>query len=334
MLNDCGKRTEPCGVAGADANGRPRRPFVPRSLLELKRFAPMTFVVSFCSVSCCACRSLRRCRRAKDNQPPVATATWRVNHPRAALGSPIDVTYRFQVASNAPAFDQDYRVMVHVLDADDELMWTDDHQPATSRPGSGKPGQTVEYTRTVFVPIYPYIGPATVQMGLYSPKDGKRLPLTGEDSGQRAYKVGTIQLLPQTENIFLIFKDGWHAAERAGDNVEWQWTKKVATIAFRNPKRNVTFYLHGDNPGSAFGETQSLEIAVNGQPVDNDRGRAEAGSRPPHRRSPLRNSARRRWSKSGLTVDKTYVPALLPAANSRDPRELGVRIFHAFVEPR
>jgi hypothetical protein len=35
-----------------------------------------------------------------------------------------------------------------------------------------------------------------------------------------------------------------------------------------------------------------------------------------------------------LTVDKTFVPALLPAANSRDPRELGVRIFHAFVEPR
>ena len=34
-----------------------------------------------------------------------------------------------------------------------------------------------------------------------------------------------------------------------------------------------------------------------------------------------------------IDVDKTYVPALLPASNSRDPRELGIRVFHAFVEP-
>jgi hypothetical protein len=35
-----------------------------------------------------------------------------------------------------------------------------------------------------------------------------------------------------------------------------------------------------------------------------------------------------------IQVDKTYVPALLPAVHSRDPRELGIRVFHTFVEPR
>ena len=35
-----------------------------------------------------------------------------------------------------------------------------------------------------------------------------------------------------------------------------------------------------------------------------------------------------------LEVDKTWVPALVPEANSRNPRELGIRVFHAFVEPR
>jgi hypothetical protein len=34
-----------------------------------------------------------------------------------------------------------------------------------------------------------------------------------------------------------------------------------------------------------------------------------------------------------LEVDKALVPALIPGANSRDPRELGLRVFHAFVEP-
>ena len=34
-----------------------------------------------------------------------------------------------------------------------------------------------------------------------------------------------------------------------------------------------------------------------------------------------------------ISVDKTYVPAVLVAGN-KDPRELGVRVFHAFIDPR
>jgi hypothetical protein len=34
-----------------------------------------------------------------------------------------------------------------------------------------------------------------------------------------------------------------------------------------------------------------------------------------------------------LVVDRTFVPAAIPAMNSRDPRELGVRVFRAYVEP-
>jgi hypothetical protein len=33
-----------------------------------------------------------------------------------------------------------------------------------------------------------------------------------------------------------------------------------------------------------------------------------------------------------LQVDRTFVPALLNAG-SKDPRELGVRVFHAFIQP-
>src|SRR5207245_8791746 len=57
--------------------------------------------------------------------------------------------------------------------------------------------------------------------------------------------------LPQTENVFVMFKDGWHPAETPPDNaaVEWQWTKKEATLSVRNPKKDVVFYLHLDQPG-------------------------------------------------------------------------------------
>ena len=48
------------------------------------------------------------CGGAADTASPLATPTVSVNHTRVPLGSPIEVTYRFQVAPSA-AFDKDYR---------------------------------------------------------------------------------------------------------------------------------------------------------------------------------------------------------------------------------
>ena len=105
------------------------------------------------------------CRRKTETTPPVATPSFSVNRPRAALGSPVEITYRFAVAREA-TFPEDYRVLVHFMDKNEELMWTDDHAPATPT-SKWSPGQTIEYRRTMFVPIYPYIGEAGVYMGLY-----------------------------------------------------------------------------------------------------------------------------------------------------------------------
>jgi hypothetical protein len=34
-----------------------------------------------------------------------------------------------------------------------------------------------------------------------------------------------------------------------------------------------------------------------------------------------------------ISVDRTFVPAAIPALKSNDPRDLGVRVFRAFVQP-
>ena len=34
-----------------------------------------------------------------------------------------------------------------------------------------------------------------------------------------------------------------------------------------------------------------------------------------------------------VTVDKTFVPMQISGGASKDPRELGVRVFHAFIHP-
>ncbi len=277
--------------------------------------------------------ALAGCRRKPAPAPPVATPSLSINHPKAALGSPIDITYKF-VPSAGAKFDEDYRVMVHVVDTDEELMWADDHNPPVPTT-KWTPGVPVEYTRTIFVPVYPYVGDASIEVGLYSTKSQQRLPLAGDDVGQRAYKVAHIQLQPQTENVFLLFKDGWHPAEVADKNasVEWQWTKKSATLAFKNPKKDVVFLLDLDNPGSVFREPQQVTVSVGGTAVK------EFTVNPAERllqKIPLTAAqlGTADMTDVRIDVDKTYVPALLTASNSKDPRELGVRVFHAFVDAR
>jgi len=237
------------------------------------------------------------------------------------------------VVANDAKFDQDYRVMMHVVDADNELMWTDDHNPPTPTT-QWKAGQTVEYTRTVFVPIYPYVGEATLQLGLYSSSSQQRLTLSGEDTGQRAYRVARVQLQPQTQNVFTVFKDGWNPTEVAEHNasVEWQWTKKTATLAFKNPKKDCTFYLELDQPGGIFNETQHVVVTAGGVTVDefDVTPKVQQLRKIPVKADQLGNEE---VSEIKISVDKTFVPVVMTNGTSKDPRELGVRVFHAFVEP-
>ena len=273
------------------------------------------------------------CRRGEAPEPAVATPTIALNHDKAPAGSPIEITYKFVVASGA-SFDRNYRVMVHIVDTDEELMWTDDHDPPVPT-SQWKPGQAVEYTRTVFVPVFPYVGEAGILMGLYSLADQKRLPLDGQDMGQRAYKVGTLGLQPQTENLFTVFKDGWHPAEVAGKNStdEWQWTKREASLAFKNPRKDALLYLDLDSPSPTLHGVQQVRVSIGGQAL-------EEFALPPTERLlrkiplPAARLGDAEMAEVQIAVDATFVPALVPAAQSNDKRELGVRVFHAYVDAR
>src|SRR4051812_3733655 len=129
---------------------------------------------TFACVLACACLAVA-CSRTEDTAPPVATPTVTVNHPDAAVGTPIEMTYRFAVAPNAAIPADDYVVFAHFIDRAGEMLWTDDHQPPTPI-RQWEPGQTIEYTRTLFVPKVAQVGETRIDVGLYSPKTGNRLP--------------------------------------------------------------------------------------------------------------------------------------------------------------
>lgn len=272
------------------------------------------------------------CSKAQDTTPAVAAMQVTLSRPKVALGSPVEVTYKFTVEPNAPNLGK-RRVFVHFLDADEELMWTDDHDPPTPT-SDWKPGQTVEYTRTMFIPSYPYVGAAKIAAGLYTPGNNERLKLANQDRGDRSYKVADFELLPQTENIFVIFKDGWHPAEvitEGAGRTEWQWTKKEAVIAFRNPKRDVTLVLQADNPASASNAAQQVSVQVGDQTVATV---PLSATTAPVLKFPITAAQLGTGDmvEMKFIADKTFVPALDPAMKSSDPRELGARFFHVFIQ--
>ena len=274
------------------------------------------------------------CGRTQQTDTPVATATVALGRADAAIGTPIEMTYRFVVAQDAPKIGEDDTVFVHFIDTDRELMWTDDHQPPVPT-SQWKPGQTIEYTRTMFVPKFPYSGDTSIVIGIYSPKSGTRVPLSGQSRGQREYEVARFNLHPQADNLYVVFKDGWHETEAAEEQtgVEWQWSKKTATLTFRNPMRDALLYLQCDQPVQGLGEPQHVELRVGETVID-------SFPLPAGQRELRKVSLTAAQMGTGETVDvtvavdKTFVPATITQLKSTDARELGIRVFRAYVQPK
>jgi hypothetical protein len=270
---------------------------------------------------------LAGCSGKQENEPAVATPSLSFNKDRVPIGSAVTLTYKFVVAPGA-TFDKDYWVFVHVLDPEGEQMWTDDHQPPVPTT-QWKAGQTVEYKRTIFVPNYPYIGEAVVRLGMYDQPSGKRLVLTAPEASRREYVVAKIQILPSSERIFLMYRDGWHPAEVDSKNPqnEWLWTKKTATISFKNPKKDSTLYLEYDARVDLFNPPQQVTLRIGDQVV----GQFVADKKMPALLTFPISAAQLGPSDMVdlvLDVDKTFKPG------GNDPRDLGIRVFHADIEPK
>jgi hypothetical protein len=272
-----------------------------------------------------------------DSAAPVATVAFSSNKPTVALGSPVDLTYTFTVSPTA-SIQGDYRVFVHFNNADGQLLFGDDHDPPVPT-SQWKAGQKVEYTRSRFVPVVPYLGEVTVQVGLYKGND--RLPLEGMDpkdrsTTARAYKVGTLQFTPSSDAIFVTYPDGWHQDEFSSTDasMSWKWTEKSAVISFKNPHADATLFLEFDARPDVFAGSSPQVVTIS----NGDLALASFPADSPDltlKRIPLTAAQLGTGDKTDLRidVDKSFVPARLPAGG-KDTRELGIRVYHVFVEAR
>ena len=268
------------------------------------------------------------CRRRKPAEVNAIVPSFTVNRPRAPLGSAVEVTYSWNVEPSAKKLAKDYQALVHFLDSHGVLLFDDDHRPNPATT-AWEPGKTYTYTLTKFIPIYPYVGDVEVRMGLY--KDRERVALKAEDTGMQEYKVGKIELLPQTENIFLVYKEGWHNPESRPDNpgLEVTWTKKDALVSFKNPKKDVIVYLEADTNYKAFDAPPVLTLAVAGKtglvlPIDS----SEVFLKKIRVRAADLGSEE--WVDLRLAMNQSFVPKL-KGVNATDDRELGLMVYHLYV---
>jgi len=268
--------------------------------------------------------------------PPVASVAFTANQSRVAVGSPVELTYTFEVLPNA-VINGDYTVFVHLIDARGDMIWADDHDPPV-KTSQWKPGQKIgPYTRTRFIPPFRYIGQTSVVIGLYKPGGDERLVLSSSASEEsfakvHEYKVGELEILPEMDNFK--FGSGWYDLD--GDTMtpdnRWRWTQRSATITFRNPKRDVTFYLEAAARTDAFTPPQTVTIMANGQPVTTF---AADNAERVVRRIPISASQLGTGdiAEIRIDVDRTFNPSRLPV-RSLDNRELGLLVFNLFVAPK
>ena len=263
--------------------------------------------------------------------PKVAAVSLVLNRSTVPLGGPLELTIRFDVSPILERLAEDVRVFVHFLDANDELMWADDHDPPIPTT-DWVPGQVISYSRRSIVRMYPYIGEATIAVGLYSATTGERFVLAGEDLGERTYRVATLTLEPQPESSVLLYENGWHQTESDLSGRQWRWTSALAGLAFRNPMGNTVLHLEVQGRPDLFDVPQKIKIMLGEQTLhelllDSNSIRyekieltaADLGS------TPIINLS--------IRVDQTFVPAELDKF-STDTRQLGVSVSYVFLEPR
>ena len=90
-------------------------------------------------------------------------------------------------------------------------------------------------------------------------------------------------------------------------------------------------FLQVDNPASGPNAAQQVTVQIGDQVITTV---PLSASEAPVRKYPV--TAAQLGSgdmvEMKLTADKTFVPALEASMKSGDPRELGVRVFHVFVQ--
>ena len=267
---------------------------------------------------------------------PVAAIDLELQRSAAPQGALVAAELSLTLLPAFAPLDRDYRVFVHFLDADGQLLWADDHDPPVPS-SEWRRGQTLSYDRRLAIPEDAHVGEATIAVGLYHPPLGERLPLAGEHLGQLSYRGGRLTIEAAAARNLLTYEYGWYDQEfeqSGGLGARWRWTAEAAGLAFPNPYSDAVLQLLLDGrPDLVPGGRQEVDVLAGGEPLD----RIVLESRERQFVDVMLPAARLgggRTARIEIRVQPTFVPSAAAGSASIDGRRLGVRVHHAFVNVR
>lgn len=245
-----------------------------------------------------------------------------------AVGEPLDMGYRWQLAEDFAPSVHDYQVLVHLLGPDGEIVLQDDHHPPEPTSQWSR-GRGPAYRRWVYLPEELGVEFLDVLVGLYS-ADGPVLVWNGEDWTERV-RVRRLEIRTDDTDGLPRYLDGWHTQEEAPESlVPWRWTEDVAHTLFTNPDRDAVLHLRASAPYDQVG-AQTVMLRIQ----DREVGRFETTSAEEFLERiaiPASAMGERDWFELTLEVSPVFVPEQV-RERSRDERTLGLQVFSLYLFP-
>jgi hypothetical protein len=249
------------------------------------------------------------------------------------VGSPLDIGYTWTPNEDFEPPADDYRVFVHLVDPEGNIVVQDDHFPPvpTSQWEAGEP---VSYRHWVYPGADLSPDYFDFYVGLYD-EEGQ-VGTLHEGRYQNRPLVHSVVVRTDDQGGVPVYVEGFEQRETsltAGDPSlqGWQWMGERGLVAFGNPHGPATLHLRALSPVDYLeGRTQTVTISIGDQQVAT----FEATDSVPYlQRFEIAADVLPEgdWLDVTLEVDKTFIPAQVEEG-STDIRELGLQVFWMYLQ--
>ncbi|MBN1197670.1 MAG: hypothetical protein JXA62_09710 [Candidatus Aminicenantes bacterium] len=246
------------------------------------------------------------------------------------LYAKMDYTYR--LSEDFEGFSKDYAVFVHFWRTrSKEMLVQDDHMPEILTT-QWRPGQKVEYSRTLFIPKFldeidiDFEGYEEIRItvGLWDPDSSEDEKILLFRKNVKVHPASVVA--PE-----IVYAEGWNNVETdpSIDNPRerrWQWTTKKAVCVVENPKKESTLIIQGGVDKAKIPD-QKVIFRINDQLLEEFIPEtAKFEKRYTLTPAQMGNDYEFRFT---IETDKAFVPAMLDPQSS-DKRELGIQIYFLY----
>ena len=245
-------------------------------------------------------------------------------------GHPLDMRYEWTPASDFSPPADDYKVFVHIVDPEGNIVMQDDHYPPVPT-SQWQPGETVSYQHW----LYPHDESPPEHLdfyiGLYDGESAEqvKVPVKWENALNERPRVHRLTIRREDLSGQPVRVEGWHGKESPNPEQSWYWMERRSVSAFDNPRGPAILHLRIHCPVGEVGGAQTVTISVGDTEVTT----LEVTDATPFTERievPASVMGDGDWIELTIAVDKWFVPAELDP-ESQDKRELGLQVFGLYM---